>query len=327
MSLLFSPYASYFDAKGRPTAEGQELLARLNQILTTLESEFGGLNGIPAGGTSGQVLTKTTATDYDADWAPVAGATLADGDYGDITVSGSGTAMAIDAGAVTLAKQANVATATVFYRKTAGAGAPEVQSLATLKTDLDLTGTNSGDQTSIVGITGTLAQFNTALTGADFATGGGTATGTNTGDQNLFGTIAVSGQSDVVADSTSDTLTLAAGSNITITTSAGTDTITIAASGGGTMGTATLDFGAAPGGNVAVATVTGQAAILGTAKIKTWLQGDTSADFNAYEHAYVLPSAVGLAAANIVPGTGFDIVAATELRLAGEVTCRWEWSA
>jgi hypothetical protein len=36
---------------------------------------------------------------------------------------------------------------------------------------------------TIVGITGTLAQFNTALTDADFATGGGTATGTNTGDQ------------------------------------------------------------------------------------------------------------------------------------------------
>ena len=44
-------------------------------------------------------------------------------------------------------------------------------------------GTNTGDQTSIVGITGSLAEFNTALTGADFATGGGTATGTNTGDQ------------------------------------------------------------------------------------------------------------------------------------------------
>lgn len=58
-------------------------------------------------------------------------------------------------------------------------------------------------------------------------------TGTNSGDQNLFGTIAVSGQSDVVADSTSDTLTLVAGSNVTITTNAGTDTITIAASGGG----------------------------------------------------------------------------------------------
>lgn len=48
-----------------------------------------------------------------------------------------------------------------------------------------------------------------------------------------FTTISVSGQSDVVADSITDTLTLAAGSNVTITTNASTDTITIAASGGG----------------------------------------------------------------------------------------------
>jgi hypothetical protein len=58
-------------------------------------------------------------------------------------------------------------------------------------------------------------------------------TGTNTGDQNLFQTIAVSGQSNVVADATNDTLTLVAGSNVTITTDAATDSITIAASGGG----------------------------------------------------------------------------------------------
>ena len=50
-------------------------------------------------------------------------------------------------GAVTLAKLANMATASVYYRKTAGTGVPEVQTLATLKTDLGLTGTNTGDQT------------------------------------------------------------------------------------------------------------------------------------------------------------------------------------
>ena len=50
---------------------------------------------------------------------------------------------------------------------------------------------------------------------------------------NAFGTIAVSGQSNVAADSNSDTLTLVAGSNITITTTPGTDTVTIAAGGGG----------------------------------------------------------------------------------------------
>jgi hypothetical protein len=67
---------------------------------------------------------------------------------GDVTGSGTGSfAATIAAAAVTLAKMANVATGTIFYRKTAGTGAPEVQTLATLKTDLGLTGTNGGDQT------------------------------------------------------------------------------------------------------------------------------------------------------------------------------------
>lgn len=61
----------------------------------------------------------------------------------------------------------------------------------------------------------------------------GTSSGTNTGDQNLFSTITISGQSNVVADSTSDTLTLIAGTNITLTTDATNDTITITAASGG----------------------------------------------------------------------------------------------
>ena len=69
----------------------------------------------------------------------------------------------------------------------------------------------------------------------------GTSSGTNTGDQNLFSTIAVSGQSSVVADAASDTLTLVAGTNITITTDAGTDTITITAASGGVTGTGSVD--------------------------------------------------------------------------------------
>lgn len=73
-------------------------------------------------------------------------------------------------------------------------------------------------------LTGTTAQFNTALSDGNFAV-------------NVFKTIAVSGQSDVVADSDTDTLTLAAGSNITITTNATTDTVTVAASGGNSFGT------------------------------------------------------------------------------------------
>lgn len=67
---------------------------------------------------------------------------------GNVTGSGTGSfATTIANSAVTLAKMADVATGTVFYRKTAGTGVPEVQTLATLKTDLALTGTNSGDVT------------------------------------------------------------------------------------------------------------------------------------------------------------------------------------
>jgi hypothetical protein len=92
----------------------------------------------------------TITTDAATDTITISGtggATLGDGDYGDITVSGTGTAMTIDNAVVTLAKMADMATASLIYRKTAGGGVPEVNSLATLKTDLGLTGTNSGDQT------------------------------------------------------------------------------------------------------------------------------------------------------------------------------------
>jgi hypothetical protein len=75
------------------------------------------------------------------------GATLGDGDYGDITASSSGTVLTIDNGAVTLTKMADMATDSFLGRDTAGTGSPEVLSVATTKTLLGLTGTNSGDQT------------------------------------------------------------------------------------------------------------------------------------------------------------------------------------
>ena len=60
---------------------------------------------------------------------------------------------------------------------------------------------------------------------------------TSGGSQNLFSTIAVSGQNNVVADSTTDTLTLVAGSNMTITTNASGDSITFEAAGGSSLST------------------------------------------------------------------------------------------
>jgi len=121
---------------------------------------------------------------------------------GDVTSVGDG-ATTIANDAVTNAKLANMAVNTIKGRITASTGDPE-----------DLTAT----------------QVRTIINVADGAEV----------NQNAFSTVAVSGQSNVVADSKTDTLTFVAGTNITITTDAGAGSITINASGG----TASSDFGA-----------------------------------------------------------------------------------
>jgi hypothetical protein len=100
--------------------------------------------------------------------------------------------LSLSDGQVTLVKMANVATGTVFYRKTAGTGPPEVQTLATLKADLLLTGTNGGDETlasikSKLSIT-TLSGSNTGdetLASIKSKLSISTLSGSNTGDETL----------------------------------------------------------------------------------------------------------------------------------------------
>ena len=74
------------------------------------------------------------------------------------------------------------------------------------------------------------------ITSASSGSGGGGGSASDS-----FKTISVSGQSDVVADSSTDTLTLVAGSNMTITTDASGDSITLASSGGGGGGASNLN--------------------------------------------------------------------------------------
>jgi len=100
--------------------------------------------------------------------------------------------------------------------------------------------------TSVAGRTGAVTISTSDVSGlGSLATQSGTFSGvssnTNTGDQNLFSTIAVSGQSSVVADAASDTLTIVAGTNISITTDAATDTITITNTASGLSGTGGVD--------------------------------------------------------------------------------------
>ncbi len=75
------------------------------------------------------------------------GGGVTDGDKGDIVVSGSGATWTIDTAAVTLAKMENRGTQTFIGRNTAGTGVPEEIAAATAKTMLNLSGTNTGDQT------------------------------------------------------------------------------------------------------------------------------------------------------------------------------------
>ena len=91
---------------------------------------------------------------------------------------------------------------------------------------------NAGDTLKIAGGT----NVTTAVVGD-------TVTITSSGGAtNAFSTIAVAGQSDVVADATTDTLTLVGGTNVTLTTNAGTDTITVAADSAiGTSGNFTFN--------------------------------------------------------------------------------------
>jgi hypothetical protein len=129
----------------------------------------------------------------------------------------------IDTGGVNLAKAnlSNVSNADFLAKSiaagTGGAGGNFELTIA--GDDSTVRTVSSGNVLKFVGSGG--------ITTATTADGEITINGSNT-----FSTIVVAGQSNVVADSGSDSLTLVAGTNVTITTDASTDTITIAAAAG-----------------------------------------------------------------------------------------------
>ena len=91
--------------------------------------------------------------------------------------------------------------------------------------------TNNDTLTLIEGANVTITTDATSDSVTISSTGSGGGGGET--NQNAFSTVAVNGQNSIVADTTTDTLNVAAGSNITLTTNEISDTLTISASTSG----------------------------------------------------------------------------------------------
>ncbi len=143
----------------------------------------------------------------------------------DIVADAAADTLTIAAGAgITLTTNASTDTLTI-----AASGTALAFKTIAVSGQSDVVADAADDTLTLVGGTGITLTTN-ASTDTVTITASGSAS-------NSFTTISVAGQSDVVADSSTDTLTLVAGAGATITTNAGTDTITIAAAASTSVGT------------------------------------------------------------------------------------------
>jgi hypothetical protein len=296
-----------------------------NQILN---STFEKLATDPnSGNFTGRVYYNTaskTLRVYDGSaWTPIGDITNVQGTTNEITVS-------VDSDGV-----ATVGLPDTIYAELHGnaSTATKLATSRTIELTGDVTGSASFDGSANASITATIAANSVALgtdTTGDYVatidgtdgvsiTGAGTegraVTIANTdkgSSQNIFKTVAVAGQSDIVADTNNDTLTVASGTGISLTTNATTDTLTIGNSGvtsiAGTANQVSLS------GSTGSVTVSLPSAVTFPGTVT--LNADPSADLQAATKQYVDARINGLTwkmAANVIATSNVPLTGSTPL--------------
>lgn len=130
-------------ADGTSFATALTTAAATGEVTLPQPLHLGGQAADPAAPADGTLWLNTTTGEVKLRSAGVtlvvgAGGGVSDGDKGDITVSGAGSVWSIDAGAVSLAKLANIATDSFLGRDTAGSGVAEVLSPAQTRAILNV---------------------------------------------------------------------------------------------------------------------------------------------------------------------------------------------
>jgi len=155
--------------------------------------------------------------------------------------------------------------------------------------------------------------------GTDATTGGGLSS-------NSFETIVVAGQSSVVADSSTDTLTLVAGAGIAITTNGTSDSITITSTGQASISAAETAAGTTQGTATVLTSiinnVTTVDALTGV-KLPTAIAGTRLFVFNNGLNTMAVYPASGAAINSLATDTAFSLGVSTRLEFVAVSSTQW----